>query len=345
MDVAVDTNVLAKDLWLRSQSVRALLDYLERTRSRLLVHDVVYKELSALYERQCAEAVRVVETATRHAARFGVEGLPQPDQLDSLRRQAVARWRGRVADVLSPAVRADVPLDSAVLPEVITRTIGRIAPCTQSDKEFRDAVIWLGLLRHAAEAMGGAPLAFISENTKQFAADGGVGLHPTLAHDVAAHGVELTYFASLDDFLREHARPIAHITTEWVEPRLDAEALTTLVADYAGAIDGDWLGEIGEGWIPDESARILDVEATLEDVYVWRYAEGVVGLFLGLEAVLDGEVYCRRTGGGYRFRDGDSDSGERYRSKSFQRERRIRVAAEVIGDRLSLIGIEDWFAG
>jgi len=51
MDIAIDTNIIIRDLWLRSQATRLLLDYIYRTDSRLLVGEIVIKEAEAYFKR------------------------------------------------------------------------------------------------------------------------------------------------------------------------------------------------------------------------------------------------------------------------------------------------------
>src|SRR4051794_31011923 len=65
MDVTLDTNILRQDLRLKSSATRALMDYLHRTNSKILLPQIVYEEIAAIYKRDLVNQIGTFAKAAK----------------------------------------------------------------------------------------------------------------------------------------------------------------------------------------------------------------------------------------------------------------------------------------
>jgi len=159
------------------------------------------------------------------------------------------------------------------LPDVMQRSIGRRRPCTDRGEEIRDAVLWCMLKDIAREASQEAT-AFISGNTKQFSTNYG-NLHPDLATEVQEEGLDISFFASLEEFVKRHASRIEFITIEWLKESIDLDAVLDAVGEW---IKGDAAEEL-DGRETDigtftSYANVAGGELDVSDFYVYEMRDG-----------------------------------------------------------------------
>ena len=57
MNIVIDTNILRRDLKLKDKNFDVILDYLEKTNSRVILPQIVFEETIGLYERLIKERV------------------------------------------------------------------------------------------------------------------------------------------------------------------------------------------------------------------------------------------------------------------------------------------------
>jgi len=225
MDVVCDTNIFMTEGYrLGTQRMRILLDYLKKTESRLIVHAIVEKEVEQHLRKDCREKIIQFQKALKSIQNsyVTIQGI-QPIDVDAAVEQAVIAWRVAFEKLFTSDLATRLPLDETALEEAVRRAIERIAPCANKE-EMRDTLIWLNFVGYCKKRPGVKEIAFISQNTKEFAGATPASLHPTLVDDITPLGVVVRYFPSLDHFVKEHATVIAHITKEWLEQRIDPDA-------------------------------------------------------------------------------------------------------------------------
>ena len=354
MDVALDANIFLSDPWLQSKRLEAVLHYLKKTRSRVLLLAAVETEVRAAYARHVGGAVDGLEGALRDARRHNVQNLPAIE-LASLRDITMKAWEAQFNKVLPPALLARIPLDDRILSEVVRRAAERLAPCSNSGKEVRDAVIWLSLLAYLNAQRSPTQIAFISANTRDFAGPDGATLRSELLDDLRTVKGGLEYHSSLESFIKEHAEPIRHITTEWVAERVDTEAVQALLKNYLELTDPIYFriadSDYSDYYEPNKVEVVYDPSVTLNDVYVWKHDEGRIDVFLEYYAYAEAEVGCdlirepsryrgERYYGDY-DRDYDDDEFRRYRGFTCYAELTVTVAAQVKEDTLVLDELDE----
>jgi hypothetical protein len=293
MDVSLDSNILLVDKWLRGRHFDALLDYLERTNSKLLIHAVVIGEVKAVVREQLTTAITSAASAIRKAERVGVVGVIPPDE-SSVLSASMEHWENEFDEWIRQNAIV-IPLNNDLLPEITNRAINRIAPFTSKAEEFRDALIWLGLLDYTASVGGIPEVAFVSNNTKQFAAPNSKDLHPTLLADAEVSDVAIQYFTSLDEFIGSRAKPIAHITPEWIEAHLDSRDVKAVIVSYLKEVGPQVFSPIYEfenRFQPMDLPDPLEISLQLNDFFVWQSTDGRVTVFTTYEVTASGTADC-----------------------------------------------------
>ncbi len=299
MDVVVDANILDADLWLESQSIRFLKDYLEKTNATLLIPSVVETEVCAHATRRIQKAVADVGVAIEQAVRIGVTDLPLLDvpQVSTMNLQ---RWQ-RKWDLFKQFYGHVLPLHDALLEEAVRRAAYRVPPCKPTGEGLRDALIWLQILAALKKRGEWSPVAFVSLNTHDFACTDRTGLRPELRADLVGVKADLVYYPSLGEFLREHAQPISHVTKEWLQERIDFEQVSRQIQAY---FEQRWpntrlkeMFQISEEYRPFYyiAGNVRDVSLLnldLERFTVWRFDDQRIELSLEFYTRIEGNVEC-----------------------------------------------------
>jgi len=289
MQIIIDTNILRQDLFLRSRKSEMLIDYLSKTEHQIILPEVVFREILALYKRTVVEKLGNVVKGHDDLARI----LSKPvdyqkptfeidDQLEIFEKNL--RQKFHITD------KEVIAINNAHLPDLVNRAINRIHPFSESKAEFRDALIWLTILDQAYLASD-KTITFISANTKEFS-DTEDTLHPKLLEEAKARGVIVEYYSSLDNFIKSKASKIEFITEKWLEENLDFENLeaelikileryrTEKLADRAKEKDNNFVGI---------SSIIQCVNSWVSDFYVYEMVDGSIRVEIKLETELEVE--------------------------------------------------------
>jgi hypothetical protein len=169
--VVLDSNAVILDLRPAEAGWTQLLEAARTQRAKILVPAIVVDELGA-------------HRTNRH----------QPDVANAI--AALAAWRDGRADRLverllgGGAGMALLPYPEVPHQVVAARALARRRPFDRLGHDgYRDTLVWESVLAHARSLPRGSRVAFVSRNSKDFAADGDEGsdaLHPHLVQDVAA---------------------------------------------------------------------------------------------------------------------------------------------------------------
>ncbi len=212
MDVALDTNALVSDWWLSGVGSE-LSRYLRASRSKLLLHEVVWIELEAKYGRNWREW-------SNKASRFIGSGR---SDLESLGEKTALAWRDNFFRVFRHDILERVPLNGDHLRSIVEHLAQRRPPSSKGGEEFRDVALWLGLLDYVGAHPDRLPLAIVSN-------DGGFHGDEFKA-DLEKHGLDIRFFNTLPAFLSaEHKR---------VPP-------AGLILSGQGQVTGGWLTIAGQ---------------------------------------------------------------------------------------------------
>jgi len=296
MYVIVDTNILVADPWLRGQKFRVLAEFLEKTNGKLVVLETVELELKSVFRRQLRTYAGSLYKAQSDARSIGIVSAQDLIDVDHAVELTFGQWDKHPSAMFRQYRIRREPLDSSILRDVISRTADRIAPAAENGKESRDVIIWLSLLRLVA-SLPGKEIAFISNNTKDFADSSGKDFREPLRRDLAAHGASVRYYPRLEDFNQEHASPIAHITVDWVKARLPTGDVAALVTEYLKVHAEPRYFRLTRGADRDAYQAVAVnaqyvPEIQLDSVNVWTDSSGRHELALGFSVLQLAELEC-----------------------------------------------------
>lgn len=293
MQIIIDTNILRQDLFLKSRKSEMLIDYLSKTEHQIVLPEVVFREILALYKRTLIDKFGSLMKGYDDLARVLSNPVecPKPtfeidEQLEAFEKNL--RKKLRIID------KNIIAINNSHLPDLVNRAINRIHPFSESKAEFRDALIWLTILDQACLAED-KTIAFISANTKEFS-DTEDSLHPKLLEEAKARDVVVEYYSSLDNFIKSKASKIEFITEKWLDENLDFEKIETdlirilethrieRLADRAKEKDNNFASI---------SSIIQCVNSWVSDFYVYEMSDGSIRVEINLEAELEVEYATR----------------------------------------------------
>lgn len=227
----VDTNVLVRDIRLRGASWQTILRASQELGFSIVVPAVAFDEAIEFFRREYRKQVHSYSKALRKLENsLGTELVRPiiPDielatsnyrlYLESLFR----RYRVKVVDYPSVSHR-----------EIVIRAGRRKAPMANSDKGYKDYLIWKTVVELALVADG--KVNFLTFNRKDFLADG--ALNPDLKDDLVNAGIEesVAVFSSLEQLLQVEIEPrlarnndlqrdLAEVRIDWFVPAKVAKA-------------------------------------------------------------------------------------------------------------------------
>lgn len=298
MYVFVDTNILAADAWMAGQKFRLLFDYLAKTHGRLVLADVVLFELRGVVRRLLRERADALAKAVREAHSLNMATTVDAPEADALYAEAYDKWE-EAGKALGTRLEVErLPLDPSILGPVVVRAAERIPPVRPDGKETRDAIVWLSFLGFLRKHPN-AQVAFISGNTRDFGSPDGASFRPELEAEIQGHRGGVRYYRTLDEFNREHAQPIAHLTNEWVNARVDSASLHELLDRFLDDHVDPQAFSIAslddrELYRPYAIEHLYTPEATLFEVFVWKVSGDQLEVSLDYQVSVEAELSCER---------------------------------------------------
>lgn len=184
--VVLDATALVADRGLVGADAQALLIECRAGRRRVIVPEVALIEAVARHRRDVTEAVDGVAGALRRLHR--IANVPGPatgaDVEPRAESDAYEQMIRRHLDDFGVTV---APLPSISHGQLVRMAVDRRRPFQESGTGYRDALIWATV----AEAARHEPVAFVTNNNRDFAAgrgDSAVTLHPDLVDGLPSAG-------------------------------------------------------------------------------------------------------------------------------------------------------------
>lgn len=299
MNVITDTNAL-RGAGLDSPGIKALAEYLRRTRSALIVPTVVRAELLSHRKRQLERAIRSVDSAANNLKKLVPDlHLETPEVDVTAVVEALKEKLANLADTVEFV--ENIPED---LTEMVRRLAGRIPPASPKGEEARDVLIWL-ITKRLCKTQN---VALLTGDKTFYQGD---VLHPELTAEVKDAEGSLEIFRNVDDFLRVHHARTSFVTEKWVALQIDSDdfsnALDSFLDKNPYVLGGD-IEELGE---PSGYSRVIQVvQHEIEDFFVSDLNKDVLYISAAVWAELELEVeyYRRREGPKYEHFDEDDSA-------------------------------------
>lgn len=255
------------------------------------------------------------------------------------------KWERHFHDVLGPNVVYRVYSSGYHHhEEAVRRAIERVPPCSDKGEGLRDAIIWLDLLEASRFPSKIGSIAFVSENTRDFSEADNTSLRAELTQDLNKYEADVTYYSSLESFIKDHAEPVRHITREWLLERI-----------YFGEIEWELRNQIAFGayqssfratgspyaeyYVPTGRPDIKSVRAHLKDFYVRPFDDDHTEVTFLVNAHVQADIECQRADAPPVSSYGDEHYEEvsQYQTRTLPcyADLDLEVVAEVEGDEIS----------
>jgi len=296
MDIIIDSNIIRQDLKLNDKNFEILIDYLAKTNSRLIYPSIVIEEVKGLYKRALTEKKQEFNTSLRRykSTLLSIE-LPEIPEIDI--NDETDKYINYIHNKLGTSLDNVINYKNEYLPELVNRAIKRKKPLDNKGQQFRDGILWLTLLDYA-ESTKEKRVAFISNNSNDFAEKGENKLCSELIEETANKGIDLKYFKTLNDFAKEHASVIDFITKKWVENNIDLKIIEKLFDEILDSsieeaiIDGANLesNEKPTGYINKTDY----FNSKLIEFFVYEKSDGTILLNLEYEFEAEYEIEIER---------------------------------------------------
>jgi len=228
--IVLDTNIIMADPLLNSRESQSFRKVVTKSKSTVLIPQVVYQEVRDNYETRVREAIKgakalrdlLVDDAGAWLDSFSVENL-------------VESYGEYLLGLIPEQIRL---LDWPTIPheKVIGRMLSGRRPFRnrsqgekqgEKEKGYKDYLIWLSVLREMQSPTAPGRLIFISNNTSDFGKAG--NLHDDLVRDIQdlGSGVDkLEYLDSIFTFNRRYVgqQQVSELESQWPTVREDIQS-------------------------------------------------------------------------------------------------------------------------
>jgi hypothetical protein len=277
MNVILDTNIYVQDFLMNSVSFGLLLDYLNKTGSKIIMPQIVCQELAEKYRADLSLRLSQFDRAKESLEKALTEAPPVPHLEVDVGRET-AKYLDFVRRKLKLRDKDIIPFRDGYLGELVTRAITRAKPFSDRGEEFRDALLWLTVLDVARETSD-ETLAFISADAKAFGQNH--QLHEPLLQEGQATGKQINFYNSIGKFIESHATHIEYITQHWLFMAIHYDSFEAAIArrltQRLESLDEHDVRQAGwEGLTPTGHLSCSGpvTEEHLTEFYVYERADG-----------------------------------------------------------------------
>lgn len=310
MDIIIDANIIRRDLKLKDKNFEIVIDYLNRTNSRLVFPSIVIEEVKGLYKRALIERYEdFKKSKEKLESTFLFAELPEIPEIDI--EADSEKYIEFIHSKLGTSAENIIDYKNEFLPELVSRAVKRKKPLDDKGQQFRDGLLWLTILDYA-KSIEDKRITLISDNPKDFAEKGANQLALELEKETKELGIEVKYFKRLSDFAKEHASEIEFVNKEWIESKIDYQKLEKL---FSGVLSGKEEEGVLEGVELDSNENTTGhanrtdyISSNLCDFYVYEKSDGVILLNIEVDFETEYEAEIERiiekdtSRYGYRYR-------------------------------------------
>jgi len=228
VNIVFDSNIYIDNPKIESLSFSLLIDYLEKTKSSIYLPRLVLEEISAVFKRRLESILSKINGNINNFNSFATHQiiLEKPN-LDI----EVDKFITHAKEKLHISDNNILEYSEEYFKEALSRAIHHIRPCTEDKEEIRDTIIWLSLIDLAKKSPENI-IAFISNNTSDYAEKDKKTLHCQLVKDLIANGVDIKYFVSIDDFISEQLPKVNKYSEEYIKSKLDYDYIENDLNNY-----------------------------------------------------------------------------------------------------------------
>lgn len=267
----LDSNIVYNNWYLHSGDFKLLFNYIENTNSLLLISELVCEEVNNLQNKELTTCLNLLKKEQRNLSKL----LDQPISF-SLENICLQEYDFRKI-IFEKAPRIHfLGYNEIKHCDVVKRAFNRTRPFQESEKGYRDTLIWLSLLDYLKKNNIKGKIFFVTNNKSDFFNKLG-GLHQDLKNDIETFNLSCNIipFNSLFDFINKEVDKNEH-----------EFSISELQENYLNDIDRELEIEAIEAInsIPDaEFMKILEVNGLRPFPEVKTLLSHRISLFEGVE--------------------------------------------------------------
>lgn len=293
MDVILDANIFRSDFLLRSKDFEILLNYLDKSESKLILPEIILDEIRGLYSSIQNERIKDVEKASRNL------NLMLTDKKDEIKvkktnvSENLKKYEEYIRKKLSIKEQQIIPYKNDYLPEISKRAINRIKPAGDKGQGFRDTLIWL-TLKDYCKSCEGKQLTFISNNTDDFANKEKNDLDDLLIDECKEDYIFIYYYKNLKEFVENESKRLDFYNEKWILENIELEDIFNLAIDdlngrERGTITSWFQRETGNACLGYNVTRMDTVEIYDPTVYEMAIDKSIVNICIHVEIEVEFE--------------------------------------------------------
>lgn len=244
MIVYIDSNILFKDPYLRSNKMVSLLNVIDSTNSKLKIPSVVQQEtLNNLVKKvqsirnELQSNIKLLSSNMLNKSDLDYLSMPDFSEEDFRRDYSVHLgklvYSGSIEIVDHKTMNQEMLLD-----DLLHRALHSIKPFKEGKEEFKDAMIWNTII-HDIRFNGYQDCIFISANVSDFYSADKVSLHDDLINDIP-EGVTVKPYRNIEDFIAseevktalENAESSSLVATDPIKEKKLSEIASKINKEY-----------------------------------------------------------------------------------------------------------------
>lgn len=217
MNIIIDTNILRADFLFQSEPYKLFSEFINRSKSSLVLSKVVFDEACYLYQKEIETKKKNFRKALSDILYFGNDksGCSITHSIEKINSD----YESCLDDIFLYNWEI-LDYDKIDISELVRRAIQRVRPFSNNGEGFRDAMIWLSVINFLKRGKNDKTV-FISNDKKAFVNGDNQELHPTLKSDLAINNLELLFCNSIEEFVNKYTAEIFFFTKDWVTDHLD----------------------------------------------------------------------------------------------------------------------------
>jgi len=284
--IIIDTNLFMRDFSQEGYQFQGLYNFLEMTNSKLLIPDVVEREVFKNFAKNVNKAFEnVIDINKKYPKSIEITKPPEKIIGDFKNMWHRRNERNGRIEVLG--------YDGIELEHILIRSLAEKPPFGLKSKGFRDGIIWHTVLQVIKENPS-SKVSFLTDNSTDF---GKESLLPELVEELGERKSDFFYHSDIGAFLETHGEKIRGIDREKVRIWLaEIENLLDIIAAEAEKEDYNWSLDLFEYEI-DQSIKkfsfgkpsLIDYRA--ESFYI--FAEDDDYYYLQVEVLLELSIPIR----------------------------------------------------
>ncbi len=223
--IILDTNILFSFFKLNNSNNRLLKNYLDVTKTKLILPSIVFKEMEHLYKTELIDKVEILNNSIKDINKLLNKTNIDIFQLDVDKQ--VQDFCTKFKSFYSVNKLLEPNLE--IYNNAIHRSINKIKPCNAKGEEIRDCLIWLTILDFLKDIEKESKVIFISNDKNAFLNNN--TLHDNLKEDITNIDRELTTYNTISVFFASVSEPIVLIE-KYIDSHLTDVYLKEIYEEY-----------------------------------------------------------------------------------------------------------------